>query len=378
MRNNPQGVLNVLYHERQVGRIVLTPENLCAFEYSEDWISGGFAISPFKLPLQKGVFIAKRSPFEGNFGVFNDSLPDGWGRLLIDRMLLKKHIDPAAVSILTRLAIVGNGGMGALEYRPEYPLVSDTMISDLATLAKEAEAIQSERIPDNLEELVQAGGSSGGARPKVLIKFGAEDWLIKFRAGIDPKNIGENEFLYSQAARLAGLDMPETKLFEGKYFGTLRFDRKPNGAKVMMLSASALLDADHRLPALDYNDLLASTLALTRDFGEVEKLFRLMCFNVLSHNRDDHAKNFSFLYDEGKWSLAPAYDLVYAAGLGGEHATAVDGEGRNPTGEHLLRAAAKIGLSPRRANKIIGEVREVVQAKLSRFLKPEISERNSF
>ncbi|GHV42437.1 hypothetical protein FACS1894187_24670 [Synergistales bacterium] len=103
----------------------------------------------------------------------------------------------------------------------------------------------------------------------------------------------------------------------------------------MMLSASALLDADHRLPAIDYNDLMKATLALTRDFREVEKLFRLMCFNVLAHNHDDHVKNFSFLYDDGKWSLAPAYDLVYAA--------------------------------DRRSNRIISEVSEAVDAKLSHF-----------
>jgi serine/threonine-protein kinase HipA len=368
MTNNPANVLNVFYHERQVGRVALTSDSLCAFEYSADWLGDGFAISPFKLPLQKGVFIARRTPFEGNFGVFNDSLPDGWGRLLIDRLLLKKHLDPFMVSILTRLAIIGNAGMGALEYRPEYRLSGDIMISDLTTLAKEVAAIESEKTPDNLEALVQAGGSSGGARPKVLLKIDDEDWLIKFKAGMDPENIGENEFLYSQTARLAGVGMPETRLFEGKYFGALRFDRKPDGGKVMMLSASALLDADHRLPTLDYNDLLKATLALTRDFGEVEKLFRLMCFNVLAHNRDDHAKNFSFLYDEGKWSLAPAYDLVYAAGLGGEHATAIDGEGRNPTGEHMLNVAAHIGLDRRRANKIIHEVSEAVKAKLSRFL----------
>jgi serine/threonine-protein kinase HipA len=368
MKNNPANVLNVFYHERLVGRIALTPDNLCAFEYSGDWLKDGFAISPFKLPLQKGVFIARRTPFDGNFGVFNDSLPDGWGRLLIDRLLLKNHLDPISVSTLTRLAIVGAAGMGALEYRPEYNLTPGTIIADLATLAREIEAILTEKIPDNLEALVQAGGSSGGARPKVLLKINAQDWLIKFKASYDPQNIGTIELKYAEAARLAGIEIPETKLFEGKYFGVVRFDRKDGGDKVMMLSASGLLDASHRLPSLDYNDLLKATLALTRDFGEVEKLFRLMCFNVFAHNRDDHGKNFSFLFDEGKWSLAPAYDLVFSPGLGGEHATSIDGEGRNPTEQHILTVAAKIGINPRRAKKICNEVSAVVQDKLSRFI----------
>ncbi|GHV42440.1 hypothetical protein FACS1894187_24680 [Synergistales bacterium] len=106
MQNNPVNVLNVFYHEQQVGRIALTPNNLCAFEYSPNWIANGFAISPFKLPLQKGVFIAKQTPFEGNFGVFNDSLPDGWGRLLIDRLFLKNTLtQPQSPSSLNYLSL---------------------------------------------------------------------------------------------------------------------------------------------------------------------------------------------------------------------------------------------------------------------------------
>ncbi|MDR1649191.1 MAG: HipA N-terminal domain-containing protein, partial [Synergistaceae bacterium] len=110
MRNK---LLNVLCHGRKVGRIAETPDKLLAFEYDAEWLASGFPISPFKLPLEKKVFIAAREPFEGNFGVFNDSLPDGWGRLLIDRMLLKKRVNPAEVSVLDRLAIVGSSGMGA-------------------------------------------------------------------------------------------------------------------------------------------------------------------------------------------------------------------------------------------------------------------------
>ena len=355
-------LLNVFYHNKKVGRLAETPARLLAFEYDPEWLRGGFSISPFKLPLEKRVFVALRDPFEGSFGVFNDSLPDGWGRLLIDRMLIKKHIDPAGVSILDRLAIVGSSGMGALEYKPEEHLVDDAKIENLNTLAREAEAILNENYNGrNLEELVKLGGSSGGARPKVLINIDGEEWLIKFRSSSDPKNIGEQEFAYMAAAKAAGLIVPKTRLFEGKYFGAKRFDRrtgdKSGASKVFMISASALLDTSHRFPTLDYNSLLSLTLELTRDFRELAKMFRLMCFNVFSHNRDDHSKNFSFLYDDEKWQVAPAYDLTYADGMGGEHATTIDGEGRNPTEEHILSAAKKAGLDMRKAKEILEEVK---------------------
>jgi len=358
MRNK---VLNVFYYDQKVGRLAETPEKILAFEYDPEWLRDGFSISPFKLPLEKRVFIALRDPFDGNFGVFNDSLPDGWGRLLIDRMLIKKHIDPAGVSVLDRLAIVGSSGMGALEYKPEEPLVDDVKTCSLNVLAREAEAILNEKYTGRkLEELVKLGGSSGGARPKVLLNIDGEDWLIKFRASSDPKNMGEREFAYMAAAKKAGLIVPETRLFEGKYFGAKRFDRGRNG-KVFMISASGLLDTSHRFPALDYNSLMTLTLELTRDFREAAKMFRLMCFNVFAHNRDDHSKNFSFLYSDKKWQVSPVYDLVYSDGMNGEHATAIDGEGRCPAEQHILSVAKKAGMDLRKAKEILKEVKTAAQ-----------------
>ncbi|MDR2934023.1 MAG: type II toxin-antitoxin system HipA family toxin [Rickettsiales bacterium] len=361
--------LKVLYHNQLVGRLAETPEKLLAFEYDSEWLRNGFSISPFYLPLEKRVFIAPRDPFDGNFGVFNDSLPDGWGRLLIDRMLKKIGIDPFAISTLDRLSIVGSSGMGALEYKPEEQLVDDIVIDDLNTLAREAEKILNEEYNGRkLEELVKLGGSSGGARPKVLINIDSTDWIIKFPASTDPKNIGKQEFAYMAAAKNSGLITPQTKLFEDKFFGAKRFDRKVNGEKVFMISASGLLHSNHRIPTLDYNNLMQTTLELTRDFREVEKMFRLMCFNVFSHNRDDHSKNFSFLYDDGKWSIAPAYDLVYSGGMGGEHATMIAGEGRNPTEKNILSVAKKAGLTERCAKEIIEEVKMAIKnMKLYKF-----------
>jgi serine/threonine-protein kinase HipA len=166
-----------------------------------------------------------------------------------------------------------------------------------------------------------------------------------------------------ETARACGLVVPQTRLFEGKYIGVKRFDRKPDGEKVFMISASGLLNTSHRLPVLDYNHLMQAAFDLTRDKREVEKMFRLMCFNVFSHNRDDHAKNFSFLYDNGKWQVSPVYDLVYSSGMGisGEHATMVDGNGRNPSEENILSVAKKADIPERCARGIIDEVKTAVK-----------------
>jgi serine/threonine-protein kinase HipA len=362
MLSTKNKIIEVFYQKRRVGGIAKTPQGSLAFEYDGAWLADGFSISPFKLPLHKKVFVAPYSPFEGNFGVFNDSLPDGWGRLLIDRLLLRKSGRPSEVSTLDRLALVGTGGIGALEYRPEEALeTSQPETFTLRSLAKEINALLREReISDkNLAGLVRFGGSSGGARPKAFMKIDGEDWIVKFPAKTDPKDIGRQEYRYSVLARQAGIEIPETRLIDGKYFAVRRFDRR-DGGKIHLLSASGLLDASHRFPSLDYLDLLAATLKLTRDYREAEKMFRLMCFNVIAHNRDDHGKNFSFLFDGGRWLVSPAYDLTRSEGMGGEHATAIDGEGKNPAIRHMLAVADKVGLDPKRSKDILAAVKDTL------------------
>jgi serine/threonine-protein kinase HipA len=125
-----------------------------------------------------------------------------------------------------------------------------------------------------------------------------------------------------------------------------------------VISACGLLDADFRTPALDYSDLVRATLALTRDAREVEKLYRIAVFNVLAHNRDDHSKNISFLMDAtGRWRLAPAYDLTFSSGPGGQHSTLVMGEGLAPGRDHLIALAKTAGLAERHAMHIIDRTR---------------------
>jgi len=371
--------LQVFYNEKKVGTLALMKNNIVAFEYDNEWINNGFSISPFSLPLKKQVFIPKIDPFDGLYGVFSDSLPDGWGRLLVDRMLNSQNINPREINQIDRLAIVGETGMGALSYKPEYNLLEDKDYQeDYDNLALSCKKILNTEYSADLDKLFKLGGSSGGARPKILTKIDNEDWIIKFPSSLDDSNIGKLEYLYSVCAKKCKIDIPETKLFPSKissgYFGIKRFDRKKlsTGAirKLHMISVSGLLETSHRIPNLDYNDLMQLTLNLTKSFEEVEKLFRLMCFNVFSHNRDDHSKNFSFIYNEdlNKWELSPAYDLTYSYSINGEHATTINGNGINPGLNDILKVAEKIGLDKKKAEKIAIEIRETVRKDLEIFL----------
>jgi toxin-antitoxin system, toxin component, hipA family len=371
--------LQVFYNEKKVGTLALMKNNIVAFEYDSNWITNGFSISPFSLPLKKQVFIPRIDPFDGLYGVFSDSLPDGWGRLLVDRMLNSQNINPREISQIDRLAIVGETGMGALSYKPEYNLLEDKDYQeDYDNLALSCKKILNTEYSADLDNLFRLGGSSGGARPKILTKIDNEDWIIKFPSSLDDSNIGKLEYLYSVCAKKCKIDIPETKLFPSKissgYFGIKRFDRKKlsTGAirKLHMISVSGLLETSHRIPNLDYNDLMQLTLNLTKSFEEVEKLFRLMCFNVFSHNRDDHSKNFSFIYNEdlNKWELSPAYDLTYSYSINGEHATTINGNGVNPGLNDILKVAEKIGLDKKKAEKIAIEIRETVRKDLEIFL----------
>lgn len=379
----PIEVVSIKYcHGSEVipmGRLAINNRKIY-FEYDTKFLKTKLELSPFKLPLRTGVIPCDDNTFEGLFGVFNDSLPDGWGRLLLDRKLTQIGINPASITPLDRLCYVGSHGMGALMYEPEiYDFENIHHLKDLDIIADECSHFLEHDDDKFIDDLLVMNGSSAGARPKILVSIGKGDkltetandpeitydnWIIKFRSGSDPKDIGCIEYAYHLMAREAGLDVPEAKLFKSKkcdgYFGVKRFDRQKSEFKHMHTIAG-LLHADHRIPTLDYEILLKATLHLTKDIQECEKQFRQMVFNIFSHNRDDHSKNFSFLMDKnGKWKVSPAYDLTFSSGPVGQHCTTILGEGKNPTIEHILKLAEIILIKPKRAKEIIDDIKVAV------------------
>jgi len=381
MAHSPTELLTVYLdsdnRRRKVGRLAFKDRRIL-FEYDAAFLASGIEISPIKLPLKPGVFLPDTTIFDGLFGVFNDSLPDGWGRLLLDRTVEKHGIHRRQLSPLDRLAYVGRHGMGALSYEPGLGQQNnDDAPVKLDQLAEESAVVLAGENEEVFEELLQLNGSSAGARPKIVAQVSADKkkiihgrqelqpgythWMIKFPSSQDARDAGAIEYAYSLMAVDAGVQMPETHLFRtkrNKYFGTKRFDRDGD-ARIHMHSLSGLIHADHRTPSLDYEMLLRVTLALTRNIQEAEKAYVLSCFNVLAHNRDDHAKNFSFLLNaKNEWIFAPAYDLTFSYGPGGEQSMLVLGEGRNPGAAQLQSMVKLHGL--KNASQILEKVKSAV------------------
>ncbi len=363
----------------KVGRLAYR-DRRAFFEYHPGFLASGLEISPLKLPLAAGVKAGPVDLNEGLHGVFNDSLPDGWGRLLLDRHLRQRGIEPEQLTPLDRLAHVGSHGMGALVYEPDHAEAPPAGELDLDHLAQTSAQVIKGETKAALNELIALNGSSAGARPKAMIAVsqdrlsilhGIDDnppgytrWLVKFGNVGDRADAGAVEYAYSRMAQDAGLMPPPTHLFPAKkgpgYFGVQRFDITDDG-RLHMHTAAGLLHADFRLPGLDYKDLLDLTLHLTRDQREVLKMYRLAVFNVLARNRDDHPKNFSFLMDgSGKWICAPPYDLTYASGPGGEQSTMVLGEGKAPGRQHLLLLAKAVGIAMPAATAILAQVEAAI------------------
>lgn len=370
---------------QRVGRLAYKNRKIY-FEYDPDFLKTGLELSPFKLPLKAGVFFCEDRIFDGLFGLFNDSLPDGWGRLLLDRKLMQLGITPGELTPLDRLACVGTRGMGALSYQPEMDTDVRLLHDNLDLIEDKILQFQENEDSPFVDDLLTMNGSSAGARPKILVTLvdhsylatnnreenHTQDWLIKFRSSSDPLDVGSIEYAYHLTAKASGLEVPEARLFPSKkcsgYFGVRRFDRTQDRL-LHMHTVSGLLHADHRLPSLSYESLLKLTLWLTKEMREGEKQFRHAAFNLLAHNRDDHAKNFSFIMaPDGVWKVSPAYDLTFSSGPAGEHCTSMMREGKAPGLKHLLLLAETVGIAKKRALEIIEDVESAV-ARWSEFAK---------
>lgn len=356
--------IEVFANKKKVGTLAMSKEKEIIFQYDKDWIETGFSLNPFKLPLTDRIFVSSSPYFHGLFGVFFDSLPDSYGQLLLDRYLKSKGLSIETLNPLDRLTYIGSSGMGILEYVPSLNEI-ERQIIDFDLIQEECNKLLDSKPVDNLNELYSIGSSAGGSRPKGLIKYKGEDWIVKFNAKFDPKNISEIEYRDMSLAKMCGIEIPEIELLTSKngnkYFLIKRFDRKGE-KKIHMLSVAALLEVDFRAPSLDYNSLIKLTQILTNNEDDVYQMFRRMVFNVLIDNQDDHAKNFAFIYDDERktYRLSPAYDLLKSNTYYNEHMTSVNGKGKNISKEDMLNVAIKNRLNISRCEKTIEEISAIV------------------
>lgn len=343
------------------------------FEYSGEALAQRLELSPFRLPLRPLAYGGFPDHQDQLPGLIADSLPDGWGRLLMDRLFNQARLNPAEASPLDRLAFIHDRAIGALVFEPAPPNDLTPADVELMEIARHTQLVLADKATDALVQLAIMGGSPHGAKPKVLVQYdpfkhtmsthpeaAGSPWMVKFQGYGEHRESCAIEALYCDLARDAGLEVPTTRWFEldpkTSAFGIERFDRE-DGMRVPTLSFAALLDDDFRQPRRDYRELLRTIRALTRDEREVEKAFIRCVFNVIFHNRADHSRNFSFRMNQRyEWKLAPAYDLSYREGVDGRHRMGIMGEYESPGLEHLLALAKDAQLKESTARARIDQV----------------------
>ena len=353
------------------------------FEYDDAWVKRGIELSPFKLPIgTRSHQLDLKSMVASTFGLFADSLPDGWGTLIMDRWFTKQGVSKNSIMPIDRLAFLGSHAMGALCFRP--PLQDEGSSAaeavSVGEMAREAYELYQGRIEDVGRLLAQIGGSPGGARPKALIGIsedgstfvsgtgslpvGFEQWLVKF-SGAGNQYDGVLEFIYNQIAKNAGVLVPEHKLISDdngvQHIATRRFDRPSGNRRCHIATACGLLHADYMAPTLDYGELMKVAWRLTSSSAQAEEQFRRAAFNMFAINRDDHSKNHGYIMqDDGTWQLSPAYDLTFSTGPNGEHWTSYDGEGKEPRIANLMTVARTASISEKTALAMIDQVKTAV------------------
>jgi serine/threonine-protein kinase HipA len=383
--------------------------DVAAFQYDAEFARSGIELSPLAMPLSERVYefpALPRNTFHGLPGLLADSLPDKFGKALIDAWLAAQGRTADSFHAVERLCYTGTRGMGALEFAPALgpkPRKATRIeVDELVRLASEVlthrndlqEHFHAAGKEKALGEILRVGTSAGGARAKAVIAWnratnevrsgqitagdGFEYWLLKFDgvAGNkdkeleDPKGYGAIEYAYHRMAKAAGITMSECRLLEEngrRHFMTRRFDRLPSGAKVHMQSLGALAHFDfNQAGAYGYEQALLVIRRLDLPMIAVEQLFRRMVFNIVARNQDDHVKNIAFLMNQhGEWSLAPAFDVTYSYNPSGSwtatHQMTLNGK-RDGFTIGDFQACAKAALMKRgRCSTILGEVLAAVK-----------------
>lgn len=406
-------VINVIYKEHNVGAVSFNTETgLGAFEYSAEFIKQGIQLAPLKMPLSPRIYSFSElnfNTFKGLPGLIADSLPDDFGNAVLNAWVATQGKSPNDISPLQRLQYTGKRGMGALEYAPAAKMQSlnstkQIEIESLVSIAQEVLDSRGDFTVELTKEgqedrqammaLLSVGMSAGGARPKAVLAFnqdfsqvrsgqanvpnGFTHYLMKFD-GVsehnknqetfgDPMGFGAMEYVYHLMARDCGIEMMPCKLLnEGnrRHFITQRFDRLGN-KKVHMQTLNGLAHVDYKQPgSFSYAELFNVARQLKLPATDAEQLLRRMTFNIVARNHDDHAKNFAFILNGNKWSLAPAYDLAYSYKAGSKwvnsHWMSLNGKRDGFTRQDFY-SLQKVSLhfTKDRIDRIIDEVQEKV------------------
>jgi serine/threonine-protein kinase HipA len=399
-------VVNLKLWNENVAAVAWNKEKEYAtIEFYDNFATNGWDIAPLQMPINDILrgermfsFPANRGKtFKGLPALLADSLPDDYGNSIIDEWFASKNRS-VEISPLDRLCYIGKRSMGALEFEPAHTdnLLNESSILEINELTELAKKILNKRsaFQTNLHnndkaiyDILRVGTSAGGAKPKAIIAYnsttgevrsgqvqapaGFSYWLLKFD-GIEggkikdnPLGIGKIEYAYYKMATDCGIKMTECQLLkDGRkaHFMTKRFDRTENGEKLHTQTFCAIgnFDRDDRH---SYEQIFQTIRQLNLPYSALEEMYRRMVFNIIARNHDDHTKNHSFLMDKnGKWSLAPAYDLCYAYSPSGQwtnrHQLSLNGKRDNFTMQDLLQIAEKQDI--KNSKEIIKQIIDVV------------------
>lgn len=381
--------IDAYVYDKKIGTLVEHSGNIY-FEYDKSFIAQGLEISPIKLLATKEIYTNKdhKSLYQGMAGVFFDSLPDRHGMAFIDRYFERQGLKTHEITLLHKLAFIGDRGMGAIEYLPrehdESVLKADVINAKEAYEKMKKDIDDKDSSIEDLMNILDSVSPVGGGRPKMLVQYdrkekkikmntkelakGCKRAIIKFDEvyeGVGSIGLTKLEYIMMSMAKVAGIKTEDFELIEENGFHHLlvdRFDRTKDDEKIHMCTAAGLMHIDISVAQVTtYEHLMMLTKRISKTQEDVEEIFRRMVFNVLVFNFDDHAKNFSFLMDKtGKWSLSPAYDITYSKGLAKQHITTIAGKALEITRSDILKIAKNYSIKPFIANKIIGDCIEVV------------------
>lgn len=394
--------IEVRIWEQRVGAVAPDPKAGCyAFEYAPEWQRQGVELAPLTMPVaaRAPAVFAFPALSEAGFnrlpGLLADALPDDFGNALIDAWMARRGVARDAITTLDRLAYMGRRGMGALEFKPARGShVESAEPLQMKSLVEAARHVMHGDLSDDahaqaaLANIIRVGTSAGGARAKAVVAWnpqtgelrsgqfdvapGFEHWLLKFDGVGRDMELGAGahycriEYGYHLMALAAGIDMQPCRLLEENdraHFMTRRFDRDGNAKHhIQTLCAIRHLDYMQRgTHAYEQLFLVADELQLGDD--ALTQLFLRMAFNVMARNCDDHSKNFAFrLKQDGRWELAPAYDVTHAHNPQGEwtwqHLMGVNGKFDDIGRDDLLTVAERFGV--RKPAALLAQVRTAV------------------